>query len=327
VESASDKEDEEDENQDKVEELIEKRKEASKQKGARSSVSAEVYGLFNEKQAFVVKVVPKSSEQIKRIHDKVLNSFIFSSLDPRELKSVVDAMEEVVCKKGDEIIKQGDPGAVLFIIEKGDYDCFKVFKKGDNAVKVKEYFPGDSFGELALLYNAPRAATIIAKEDGILWSLDRETFNNIVKEAASKKREKYEAFLKSVDILKQIEPYELSQICDALKSKHVAAGQYIIRQDDTGDDFYILEEGVAFATKVLNPGHEPERVYDYRRGGYFGELALIKNEPRAANVIAETDCTLITLDRKSFKRLLGPIEVILGRNSDAYKKFITDQNN
>jgi cAMP-dependent protein kinase regulator len=49
---------------------------------------------------------------------------------------------------------------------------------------LKEYQPGEAFGELALLYNAPRAANITAKTQCTLWSLDRSTFNNIVKDAA-----------------------------------------------------------------------------------------------------------------------------------------------
>jgi cAMP-dependent protein kinase regulator len=49
---------------------------------------------------------------------------------------------------------------------------------------LKTYEPGESFGELALLYNAPRAASIKAKTSTNLYELDRETFNNIVKDAA-----------------------------------------------------------------------------------------------------------------------------------------------
>ena len=60
---------------------------------------------------------------------------------------------------------------------------------------MKTYQPGEGFGELALLYNAPRAASIQAKTDVTLWSLDRDTFNNIVKEASIKQREKYDEFL------------------------------------------------------------------------------------------------------------------------------------
>lgn len=49
---------------------------------------------------------------------------------------------------------------------------------------MRTYESGEAFGELALLYNAPRAATITANEDCTLWCLDRGTFSNIVKEAA-----------------------------------------------------------------------------------------------------------------------------------------------
>jgi len=67
---------------------------------------------------------------------------------------------------------------------------------------------------------------------------------------------------------------------------------------------------------------QPQLVKSYSKGDYFGELALIKNEPRAASVIAKTDCKLLTLDRMSFKRLLGPVENILKRDSDKYEKYI-----
>ena len=95
---------------------------------------------------------------------------------------------------------------------------------------IKKYFPGDSFGELALLYNAPRAATIISSSDCVLFALDRETFNHIVKDAASKKREKYESFLNNIELLDTMKPYERTQIADALKPMKFDKGDYVVKE-------------------------------------------------------------------------------------------------
>ena len=61
---------------------------------------------------------------------------------------------------------------------------------------------------------------------------------------------------------------------------------------------------------------------DYAPGAYFGELALLRGDPRAANVIAGSDCKLIELDRKGFKRLLGPLDKILQRNMSHYANYM-----
>jgi cAMP-dependent protein kinase regulator len=89
-----------------------------------------------------------------------------------------------------------------------------------------------------------------------------------------------------------------------------------------GDVFYMIESGEAEATITSEPGKPPSVVKLYRTGDYFGELALIKGEPRAANIVARTNMKLVSLDRGSFKRLLGPIEDILKRNAEKYVKFI-----
>jgi cAMP-dependent protein kinase regulator len=170
-------------------------------------------------------------------------------------------MKEERFNEGETVIKQGDRGDVLYVIESGVLDCYKTFNEEDGQIFLKNYEAGDSFGELALLYNAPRAATIIAKTDCILWSLDRETFNHIIKDSAIRRRNRYENFLKSVDILKSVDTYELTQICDALKVEKVKADEYIIKQGEEGDKFYIIEEGLAYATKRLEDGNYNYNYY------------------------------------------------------------------
>eukprot|EP00340_Litonotus_pictus_P001128 CAMPEP_0170518338 /NCGR_PEP_ID=MMETSP0209-20121228/4048_1 /TAXON_ID=665100 ORGANISM="Litonotus pictus, Strain P1" /NCGR_SAMPLE_ID=MMETSP0209 /ASSEMBLY_ACC=CAM_ASM_000301 /LENGTH=385 /DNA_ID=CAMNT_0010803861 /DNA_START=51 /DNA_END=1208 /DNA_ORIENTATION=+ len=288
----------------------------------REAVSAEVYGQFNQKENFVPKYVAKNDDQIQRIKARVLQSFLFAALESKDLGIVIGCMEEKHYKAGQNVITQGESGDCLYIVETGELNCFKTFTKGGEDKLVKTYGSGDSFGELALLYNAPRAATVKASSSCILWTVDRETFNHIVKEAAQNKRQQYENFLKSVEILSTVEPYELSQIADALKSCNYNVNDYVIREGELGDVFYILVDGEAVATKTMEPGKAPVEVKKYSKGSYFGELALLKGEPRAANVVAVTPLRLISLDRNSFKRLLGPIDDILKRNSEQYVKYV-----
>lgn len=242
---------------------------------------------------------------------------MFMNLDPKELDTVIDAMDKATYKGGDPVIKEGDAGDVLFIVETGKLSCTKVINGKETF--LKEYHPGEVFGELALLYNAPRAASITADNDSFCWLLDRATFNHIVKDAAQKKREKYEDFLSTVPILSQMDRYERAKIADCIKETPVAEGDVIIKQGDSGDTFYILVEGACMATLDANPGVS---VMDYKPADFFGELALLKGDARAANVIAKTDSKIICLDRKSFKRLLGPLEKILARNMSNYLNYL-----
>ncbi len=241
-------EDEDDvDEQEKFDKLLEIRKKFGSTMKIRGSVCAEVYGMFNKKEDFIARYIPKSNTQLESIKDKILCSFIFTELNKKDLITLINAMEEVHFKQGETIIKEGDDGECLFIIENGELDCFKLIDQEDKFIKT--YKSGETFGELALLYNAPRAATIIAKTDCALWALDRETFNHIVKNSAIKRRENHYQFLKSVEILSSMNDYEISQMSDALKTTIFKAGEYIIRQGDDGDNFYIVEEGEAYATK------------------------------------------------------------------------------
>jgi len=290
-------------------------------KSARASVSAEVYGKFNQKSAFQPKNVEKSEEQRGRIRAKLSQAFMFSALDEKEQNIVINAMEEKTFEPEEYVIQQGENGDNLYVVDSGKLACYKQFANNPEPTFLKNYEPGESFGELALLYNAPRAATIKAVEKSVLFALDRETFNHIVKDATMRKREEYENFLANLELTSNMDAYERSKIADAVKRVKIPAGEYVVRQGEKGDVFYLIEEGEAYATKKVGESEETKEVFQYRAGNYFGELALLKDVPRQANVIAKTDLKLASLDRMSFKRLLGPLEQILQRNFKNYEKF------
>lgn len=198
----------------------------------RTSVSAEVYGMYLKKGDFKARVIDKSDEVKSKIKERLLESFMFSHLDQKDLYIVIDAMEEKLYEPGQNVIIQGDDGAELFLVGEGILECFKIMKKGEEPTKLREYERGEAFGELALLYNAPRAATIKSKTNATLYSLDRDTFNLIVKDSAVKKRERYELSLKNVKVLESISAYERSQIADAITEEKFAPDTKVISQGD-----------------------------------------------------------------------------------------------
>lgn len=277
--------------------------------GGRQSVSAEAYGEWNKPKEFVAPVIAKTDEQKASIRPILQKSFLFSALDEKNMEIVVMAMKERTLGAGDTVIKQGDDGDFLFIVAKGTLECWKKFDGADEEKMVKTCVVGDVFGELALLYHQPRAASVKATELAVCWQLDRDTFNQIVKQAAVEKREMSMAVLTKVDLLSSMEQYDLGQLADALVSETFETDATIVKQGEPGDKFYILATGTAAAKK------NGTEVMQYTQNMFFGELALLRDEPRAADVVATSKCMCLSLDRNAFKRLLGGVETLLQKKT------------
>ena len=131
---------------------------------------------------------------------------------------------------GEYVINQGEHGDHLFVVDSGILDCYRAANKNSEPKMLKSYIPGESFGELALLYNSPRAASVKVVQKATLFSLDRECFNYIIKDAAIKKRDRYEEFLSKLELLSTMEPYEKAKIAESLKSVKFQKNDYIVRE-------------------------------------------------------------------------------------------------
>jgi len=282
----------------------------------RSGVSAE--STSNLQGSVQLKTIPKSPEEKKRIKSIVCFNLLFKQLDDDELSKVIDVMFQVTLTPGQVIINQGEDGDNFYVIDNGNLQVIK-----DNVV-VNTLGPGRSFGEIALMYNVPRIATVKAISDVVLWGMDRIAFRTILMQYAKRKRELYEKFLEKVPLLKDLSSYQRATIADALEPANFQEGDVIIKQGEEGDIFYIVEEGECIITQTRNLNGQDSKPIEMMRigpGDYFGEVALLKNQARAANVIAKTDVKCLQMNRKDFIVLLGPLENILKQKMEEYKTY------
>ena len=256
-----------------------------------------------------IKKTPKSQEEMEKIHKILMQCVLFEHLDEKQLETVKEAMFPVEKNDGENIIQQGDNGDNFYVIETGNVNVYILNESGEQDL-VNEYSDGDSFGELAIMYNAPRAATCIAKSDVKLWALDRTSFKLILMKSALEKRSQYKSFLKEIPLLHGISEHNLSVISDVLHEETLENDQTVFDEGVPGDRFYIVKTGGVLCRKKVDG--EEKTVSRLGTGSYFGELALLSGKPRAATVVTTTDNTvLLSLDRNQFNRVLGPLRELL----------------
>lgn len=160
-------------------------------------------------------------------------------------------------------------------------------------------------------FSQPRTATVVARTDGKLWMIDRDTFSTLTISFAMKQREKYLKFLQTVDFIKTfrlrswLDDRRLEDLADALRPRYYAKDQIIIEQDDKNAfEMFFIENGSVKVTRKEADG-TTRQLSILKDGDYFGELALLENKPRYATVKAVERSRLATLDAKSFENLLG----------------------
>ena len=264
----SDSEEEDEDEMGEMEEFVPR----AKPVGRRVSVSAESMDPNNlkEQQANLV-VIEKSPEVVTTLLEVVSKSPLLRTLDEDQRDQMVKAFSGPLMKEdGEDVITEGDIGDVFYLIEEGDVDVY-VNKVPDTVVHT--YHSGDSFGELAIMYNAPRAATCRSKGTTKLWALDRVSFKVIVVAAAMQKREKFVGFLKQVPILESLTEMELMTMADSMAEEKYNSGDIICTQGDAGNYFYIVHEGTAICKQKTAEGGD-KTVAELTTGNYFGEIAF-----------------------------------------------------
>lgn len=230
-----------------------------------------------------------------RIAQSLRKTLFFKELSEDLMQQVLKSLVPRKVPAGENIIVQGDEGNELFVLDHGSVEYIK------DGEKVGEAGDGATFGELALMYNAPRAATVCTTSVSEVYALDRITFKRIMVAKMSRKRLHSQQVLAQIDVFAHLSESTQLKIADALQPIKYHKGDVIIREGDPGSDFFIIDEGNVEVT--VNGEHKST----LGSGSYFGELALIYDLPRAATVVATSDLLkLEDLSKRGFEQLIGP---------------------
>jgi CRP-like cAMP-binding protein len=249
------------------------------------------------------------------------NLQVMVNIDNARCNQMIDIAWKETVPEGTEIITQGSLEADYFyIVQEGSFEVLLQKPGSDQREKVHSYSKGGSFGELALLYFAARAATVKALEKSLVWVMDRKNFKEILAKSDEGQISDYVKHLDKVEIFSSLTGDEKITIAKALQEMKFKSGETILEQGENGDTFYVLVDG---EVAVIVDGKKVAKLKGTTdKAEIFGEKAILNNEPRAATIKVQSDsATTLTLDKTSFEMLLGPLESLKqrGKNGDSTK--------
>ncbi|KAI0985066.1 hypothetical protein GJ496_010837 [Pomphorhynchus laevis] len=261
-----------------------------------------------------IEIHPKSESEITDLSRRLVKSYLFRDLPLHEIRTICKWFYPLNVKAGEIIIHQGDTGKKFYVVGSGRFHAIK------NGKIVHTYENDGCFGELALLYNQSRSATVQAVTRGILWVIEGRAFRKLIRNVAIQTRTLYTSFLDNVVLFEELNEQERFKLADALSLAYYNDGECIFNQGELASCMYFVKEGSVRI--VMNVKGRTELIKTCKIGDYFGELALIIKRPRAASAFAVGDVVLAKLDVDVFEGLFGKCEDIMKRNIKKYETVI-----
>jgi CRP-like cAMP-binding protein len=291
---------------------------------------------------YVKTNVKKEKDVRVLIYEAIKKNVLFESNTEDELHEIIDVFEPCTYEPNEVVIKQKDRGDYFYVVESGDL-AITVHMALDgkdvdnmdstvNVVKVGNYQEGSAFGELALIYGSPRAATITSTSRCKLWRIKRFWYRGVVGQHRKKLHMEKLKFLPNVKVGKRefkdvFENDQLDTMAQLLKQEYFHKGDTIVREGEAGNTFYLIQDGeVDIYRKGLGEKDKSGNSLPIATLGkekFFGEKALISDDVRKATVVAASAkvvCYVMT--RSDFNRMLGSFQDILDGGGKARRTTV-----
>ena len=289
-----------------------------------SKTAEKIFTLFEDLVASgkTVLMVTHDNDLARRVdrtilisNGEIVNEYLVQALATLTQDQIAEVARRVTPKvyaRDASIIRQGETGDKFYILVEGKADVL-VNAAGGGQVLVNQLYPGNYFGEMALLGNGIRAATVKAASDSEakVVELDNAAFSDLIKDS----RELREELSRIVE--QRAKANELQALASVAQSDHTVmakrqnrrrfeAGQEIIRQGQFGESFFIIEDGQVDLF-VRNSEGEEIKIRQLTRGQHFGEMSLLDDQRHNASARVNPDAPAYCIEfgMSEFGRLTG----------------------
>lgn len=223
------------------------------------------------------------------------------------LVGVIGAMTTEDHGAGAVIIRQGDPGDRFCYLQAGRAQVLVEERESGLQHAVATLAAGDFFGEVALIDDVPRTATVRAVDRVTLLTLERAAFQRIIEGATERPETMIQqirnaAFLRRLPLFASSSRALMTRLLEAARLRTVAGGETIVEQGQRGDALYIVRSGGCHVEHVAEEA--TRRLATLSPGQWFGEIALLRGGPRTATVRAAEDTELLEIPADAFAEVL-----------------------
>ena len=247
----------------------------------------------------------KSKDDIDFLKKSLSENPGFNKLTEEQLDSVISHTRYYIFQPDEVVFHQGSVGSVFFVVAHGRLIVLVDGKQ------VNELTPSDCFGEIALLHETKRTATVKTIESTRLWGVDRKTFKSILDHLNANEYAENKNLIINIPSFKILNNLQLESLIASVGLSPYGPGQVIVTQGEIGDLLFIIKQGSVTCTE------DGRITRTMEKGEYFGEKALFShNSLRSATVTASEYVKCLTIGRKTLTDLLGSsIQMLVHKNS------------
>lgn len=237
-----------------------------------------------------------------------------SELRADALRAVLRSAHVRRLPDGAPVMRQGDPGTALYLVASGEVRVFVTSADGAET-EIAHLFENTLFGEMALMSDQPRSASVAAVGAADIVEVTREALARVTAEVPTAK-EVLNSFARERLIRNLLgssplfTPFSKAQQADLLRrfeGHDVAAGTAIIREGEPGRGLFVVLTG---DLEVVADANGAAPLATLRSGDIFGEMSLVNDQPTTATVLAVTSSTVLFLPRTYVERLAAAIPEI-----------------